>query len=88
MCIIADTAKRLGCSNEQVFRQVSENMGGVLHADFLATGKVPMFVESFCLDILIKPNRKATNLLGGVGSTHHPIMGLSAEDLETDAMQA
>lgn len=81
MCIVKDTAKRLGCSETQVFKQISETLAPTLEAEWKRSGIIPPYAESWCLDVLIKPNRLAQNLLGGTAPV--PVMGLM-HDLEAD----
>lgn len=65
MCIVADTARRLGCTEAQVFNSADEEGGLELYLDFVRTNIVPKKIEDWCLNIWKKQERppKAMNLL-------------------------
>ena len=89
--LIADTATRLGVTERQVFEQASSTIGLQTYFSFMDTGTIPFWLEDWCLEVLLKPRKRAENLLGGVQSLKDVcpasafpragIMGLSAQDM-------
>lgn len=79
-----DTAARFGITPRQVCEMASAPIGTATFFEFKDTGVIPVWLEMWCYDILIKKPKRATNLLelaGGLDSVPNPIMGMSRADM-------